>query len=230
MDAHARAVKLRQNPQVLCWSLLNEVETHLGRDELERAETALDAALAVPTAESDGSSTIEKHFATALVRARQGRYDEAVREADAVVAMVARQQPAGFHWVDFCAGAVEVYFDVLERAPDPRGALMRKAKRGCRTVRRACRSFGNVRPRRWLLQGLLEWHRGEPDKAFDAWRRAHATAARMDMPFERARARFEIARHGGGGAERADYLEQAAKTFDELGAAYLLRSVREEQT
>jgi class 3 adenylate cyclase/tetratricopeptide (TPR) repeat protein len=222
--------KLRHNPQVLCWSLLDEVETHLGRDELDRAATALDAALAVPTAASDGSSTIEKHFATALVRAREGRYDDAVREADAVVVMVARQQPAGFHWVDFCAGAVEVYFDVMERAPGRRGALMRKAKRGCRAVRRVSRSFGNVRPRRWLLQGLLEWHRGKRDKAFDAWRRADATAARMDMPFERARARFEIARHGGGGAERAEYLEQAAKTFDELGAAYMLRRVREEQT
>jgi class 3 adenylate cyclase/tetratricopeptide (TPR) repeat protein len=228
---HTRELsRRRHNPQVLCWSLLDEVETHLGRDDLELAARTLDAALAVPTAESDGSSTIEKHFATALVRARQGRYDEAVRQADAVVAMVARQRPAGFHWVDFCAGAVEVYFDVMERAPARRAALMRRARRGCRAVRRASRSFGNVRPRRWLLQGLLEWHRGEGEKAFQAWRRADATAARMDMPFERARARFEIARHGGGGAERGDLLEQAARTFDELGARYMLRRVREEQT
>jgi class 3 adenylate cyclase/tetratricopeptide (TPR) repeat protein len=220
----------RHNPQVLCWSLLDEVETRLGRDELDLAATALVGALAVPTAESDGSSTIEKHFATALVRARQGRHEEAVGEADAVVDMVARQQPAGFHWVDFCAGAVGVYFDVLESGAARRAPLLRKAKRGCRTVRRASRQFGNVRPRRWLLQGLLEWHRGERDKAFEAWRRADATAARMNMPFERARARFELARHGGAGAERAAYLEQAAKTFSELGAAYMLRRVREEQT
>jgi class 3 adenylate cyclase/tetratricopeptide (TPR) repeat protein len=220
--------KRRRNPQVLCWSLLDEVETHLGRDELDRAAAALEDALAVPTAESDGSSTIEKHFATALVRARQGRHDEAIREADAVVGMVARQRPAGFHWVDFCAGAVEVYFDVLERDAARRAPLLRKAKRGCRAVRRASRSFGNVRPRRWLLQGLLEWHRGERDKAFGAWRRAGATAARMNMPFEGARARFEIARHGGG-AERAVYLDHAADTFSELGAAYMLRRVREEQ-
>lgn len=220
----------RHNPQVLCWSLLDEVETRLGRDELDLAATALVAALAVPTAESDGSSTIEKHFATSLVRARQGRHEEAVREADAVVDMVARQQPAGFHWVDFCAGAAEVYFDVLESGAARRGPLQRKAKRGCRTVRGASRQFGNVRPRRWLLQGLLEWHRGERDKAFAAWRRADATAAGMNMPFERARARFEIARHGGAGAERAAYLDQAAETFRELGAAYMLRRVREEQT
>jgi hypothetical protein len=120
---------------------------------------------------------------------------------------------------------VEVYFDVLERDAGPREPLLRKAKHGCRTVRRASREFGNVRPRRWLLQGLLEWHLGEPEKAVAAWRRADATAARMNMPFERARARFEIARHGGG---RVD-LEEAAKTFDELGAGYMLRRVREEQ-
>jgi class 3 adenylate cyclase/tetratricopeptide (TPR) repeat protein len=228
---HTRELsKRRHNPQVLCWSLLDEVETRLGRDELDRGAAALDAALAVPTAESDGSSTIEKHYATALVRARQGRYDEAVREADAVVRMVARQSPAGFHWVDFCAGAVEVYFDVLEHGGGARGPLLGKAKRGCGTVRRVSRSFGNVRPRRWLLQGLLEWHRGDTGKAFRAWRRADATAARMNMPFERARARFEIARHGGGGSERAAQLEQAARTFEELGATYLLRRLRKEQT
>jgi class 3 adenylate cyclase/tetratricopeptide (TPR) repeat protein len=227
---HTRELsRRRHNPQVLCWSLLDEVETHLGRDELGLAATTLDAALAVPTAESDGSSTIEKHYATALVRARQGRHDEAIRHADAVVAMVARQQPAGFHWVDFCAGAVEVYFDVMERAPARRAQVLRKAKRGCRVVRRASRSFGNVRPRRWLLQGLLEWHRDERDKAFRAWRRADAIATRMEMPFERARARFEIARHGGGGRERTAHLEEAAKTFSQLGAAYMLRRVREEQ-
>jgi hypothetical protein len=123
---------------------------------------------------------------------------------------------------------VEVYFDALESGAARRASLFRKAKRGCRTVRRSSRQFGNVRPRRWLLQGLREWHRGERDKAFEAWRRADATAARMNMPFERARARFEIARHGG--AERPAYLEQAAKTFSELGAAYMLRRVHEEQT
>jgi hypothetical protein len=84
-----------------------------------------------------------------------------------------------------------------------------------------------VRSRRWLLQGALEWERGRPDRALKAWRRAEATAAAMEMPFERAKARYEIARHGGAGDERAAYLAGAAATFEELGARQMLRRVRQ---
>jgi class 3 adenylate cyclase/tetratricopeptide (TPR) repeat protein len=137
--------KRRHNPQVLCWSLLDEVETRVGRDDLDRAARTLDEALAVPTAESDGSSTIEKHYATALVRARQGRYDEAVREADAVVAMVSRQQPAGFHWVDFCAGAVGVYFSWSGPRPAARRSCARESTDAGRSAVCLAASAASVR-------------------------------------------------------------------------------------
>jgi hypothetical protein len=51
----------------------------------------------------------------------------------------------------------------------------------------------------------------------------------MDMPFERARARYEIARRGGAGAQRASYLEDAARTFHSLGAGLMLARVRDAQ-
>lgn len=216
------------NPQVMCWSLLDEVETRIGRDETGSAAEVLEAALAVPTAETDGSSAIEKHYATALVRAAQGRREEAVRAADAVVEMVAGRLPTAFHWVDFCAGAVEVYLHLLEQTPAPDGAhLERSAARGARLVRRISRQFGNVRPRAWLLQGMVEWQRGRPDRAFKHWRRADEVAIRMDMPFERARARLELARHDGAGVDRSAYLAFSADTFARLGATRLLRHAHE---
>jgi tetratricopeptide (TPR) repeat protein len=220
------------NPQGTCWSLLDEVETRVGRGEDNAAARALDAALAIPVAETDGGTNIEIHFATALVRARQDRFEEAIAAADAVVDMVASRAPTGFHWADFCASSVDVYLDVLERGK-PEGAaraeLEKKAARGCKVVRRVSRQFGNVRPRRWLLSGLLEWERGNGDSALAHLRRAEETAARMDMPFERARARYEIARRGGAGAQRASYLEDAARTFHSLGAGLMLARVRDAQ-
>ena len=231
---HTRELARRNdNPQVLCWSLLDEVETRIGRDDVDAAAPVLERALTVPTPDSDGSSAVEKHFATALVRVRQDRWDEAVRAADAVVDRIVRNNPAGFHWVDFCAGAVEVQLEVLERggryADAHRGELIARAERGVKVVRRLAWQFDSVAPRRWLLQGLLDWQRGRPDRARDAWRRAERTATRMDMPFERARARYEIARHGGAGGERDALLHDAARTFESLGADYMLRRVREQQ-
>jgi len=216
------------NSQSVCWSLLDEAETRVGRDEVDAADQALAAALAIPTAPEDGSSTIEKHYATALVRAAQGRYREAVEAADAIVAINAAK-PAAFHYVDFCAEAVRVYFDALEAGAPDRDLLLRQAERGCRLVRRASRLFGSVRSRRWLLQGKLEWETGRPGRAHRAWRRAEAAAVSMDAPYELARARYEIARRGGAGAERKVYFDDAAATFERLGALQMLRRVREAQ-
>ena len=226
---HRELAERKGNPQNLCWSRLDEAETRVGRDEVDGAAAALDAALAIPTAANDGSSTIEKAYATALVRAAQGRYDEAIEAADAIMDIIARQPPAAFHYVDFCAGAVRVYFDALEDGRCDRAAVLRKAGRGCKLVRRNSRSFGNVRSRRWLLQGLLDWAHGRPDRARAAWRRAEATAVSMDMPYERARAQYEIARHDGAGAGREALLADAAATLERLGALEMLRRVREAQ-
>jgi class 3 adenylate cyclase/tetratricopeptide (TPR) repeat protein len=226
---HRALAEGKRNPQNLCWSLLDEAESRVGLDEVDAAAQALDAALAIATAPSDGSSTIEKHYATAVVRAAQGRWQEAIREADAIVEMLVRQPPSAFHYVDFGAGAVDVYFDALEAGGGNRAANLRRARRGCKVVRRASRQFGSVRSRRWLLEGLLAWEEGDHDGARERWRRAEAVAMRKGTGYEVARARYEIARHGAADAERRAYLADAAATFERVGALQMLRRVRDAQ-
>jgi class 3 adenylate cyclase/tetratricopeptide (TPR) repeat protein len=225
---HRSLAERKRNAQNLCWSLLDEAETRIGRDETEAAARALDAALAIPTAPNDGSSTIEKHYATALVRAAQRRWPEAIQSSDAIIDMLERRPPSAFHYVDFCAGAVGVYFDALEADGSDRAATLRRAQRGCKVVRRAARQFGSVRSRRWLLEGLLAWAEGDHSAARERWRRAEAIALRKGTRFELARARYEIARHSDA-AERGAYLTDAATTFERLGALQMLRRVREAQ-
>ena len=74
-----------ENPQLECWSLLDEVQTQVGRGAVDAASRALEAALAIETAASDGGTLIEKHYATAATRLLEGRHDEAVAAADAVI-------------------------------------------------------------------------------------------------------------------------------------------------
>jgi hypothetical protein len=226
---HRSLAERKRNPQNLCWSLLDEAETRVARDETAAADRALDAALAIPTAPNDASSTIEKHYATAVVRAAQRRWPEAIESADAIIDMLERQPPSAFHFVDFCAGAVGVYFDALEDGCD-RAATLRRAQRGCKVVRRAARQFGSVRARRWLLDGLLKWAEGDQAAARERWRRAEDLALRKGTHFELARARYEIARHSDAAAgQREAYLADAAATFERLGALQMLRRVREAQ-
>jgi class 3 adenylate cyclase/tetratricopeptide (TPR) repeat protein len=212
------------NPQLETWSFLDEVQTQLGRGETELASRALEAALAIETAPSDGGTWIEKHYSTAGVRLRQGRRAEALRAADAVIEMVTGQAPTGFHWADFAAGAVEVYLELLATAEaSERAELERKARRGCRVLRKIAWTFNGIRPRRWLLLGRLEWERGRRERARDAWRKAEAVAIEMEMEYDLARARLEIVRHGVAGHDADTLLVSATDTFERLGAIQQLR-------
>jgi tetratricopeptide (TPR) repeat protein len=210
------------NPQLETWSLLDEVETQVGRGGIGPAATALDAALAIDTPASDGGTLIEKHYATALTRLRQERREEALRAADAVIEMVTAQVPTGFHWADFAAGAVEVYLEMLEQATDAaeRRTLELRAERGCKALRRISWTFHGIRPRRLLLQGQLEWERGQPSRARSSWLSAERVALAMAMEYDIARARLELARHG---MAESDTRAQVIETLEKLGAGHWLR-------
>jgi len=213
------------NPQLECWSLLDEVQTQLGRGAIKPAADALAAALAIETAPSDGGTRIEKHCCTAGTRLQEGRSEEALRAADNVIEMVSSQTPTGFHWAGFAVDAVEVYLGLLEQASTAgeRSALERRSERGLRALRRIAFAFHGIRPRRLLLAGWLDWERGRQDRAARAWRKAESNAAAMEMDYDLARARLEVVRHGLAGSERAALLEGPINTFERLGATRHLR-------
>jgi tetratricopeptide (TPR) repeat protein len=216
------------NPQLECWSLLDEVATQVGRGATEPAVRALAAALAIETADSDGGTLIEKHYATAAVRLLEGRRDEAMLAADAVIEMITAQVPTGFHWADFAAGAVGVHLDLLEDAgPAERPGLERRVRRGCKVLGRTAWTFRGIRPRRWLLRGRLEWECGRRGPAVRAWRKAEAVALAMEMDYDVARARLELVRKGVAGAEASAFRADAIGTFERLGANHHLRIARE---
>jgi class 3 adenylate cyclase/tetratricopeptide (TPR) repeat protein len=211
------------NPQLETWSLLDEVETQVGRGATDLAAAALDAALAIDTPPSDGGTLIEKHYATAATRLRQGRDAEALQAADAVIKRVTSQVTTGFHWADFAAGTVEVYLEMLETATDAaqRTQLIDRARRGCRALRRIAWTFHGIRPRRLVLEGWLAWEEGRREEAEKLWAQAEALALRMDMDYDVARARLALVRHGAA-AGTPGRRRQAIETLDRLGALHWL--------
>ena len=175
---HRSLAERKRNPQNLCWSLLDEAETRVGRDEIDAA-----AARARRRARHPHRAQRRQQHDREALRHRGGPRGPAPlaprrsQSADAIIEMLERQPPSAFHYVDFCAGAVRVYFDALEDGRCDRAATLRRAQRGCKLVRRAARQFGNVRSRRWLLQGLLEVGGGQTTTA-----RASAGAAPRRSP------------------------------------------------
>ena len=220
-NARALAVQ-RGNDQILCWSLLDEVDTCLGKGDNETAARVLEQALAVQTAVSDGSSQIDKCRATAMVRYRQARYAEAVAAADEVIQMIFHQAPSGYHWVDFFASAVEVYLQILGEdhlyVRQHRPHLLLKSRRGCRELLRLSSSFGNVIPRSRLLLSRLALRQGQRRRAQRLAQRAFVLATARGMPYEQALALLDLGALELPGAGRRQKLQQALAIFESLGA------------
>jgi hypothetical protein len=93
-------------------------------------------------------------------------------------------------------------------------------------LRRLARNFWNVRPRAALLAGIRHRIRGRPEVARRHWEKAERLAAKMDMPYERARALLELARSEPQPA-RQSRLDEAAAIFERLGALHCLRLLAE---
>jgi class 3 adenylate cyclase/tetratricopeptide (TPR) repeat protein len=221
----ARALAMqRRNPQILCWSFLDECDACLGAGDTEGAARALEQALGTTTAAHDGSSTVDKAQARAVVRLRQGRLAEAAAAAREVIDLVTRQPPSGYHWVAFLANAVEVAIELAARPPssggtgitgstgdDWRQGLAADAARGMRALEALSGRFRNVLPRSRLLRARLLSGAAAQAKLREALRLARQNG----MPFEEARALAALAALGdlsGAGP--------ALAIFEQLGAHF----------
>jgi class 3 adenylate cyclase/tetratricopeptide (TPR) repeat protein len=215
------------NTQLVAWGLLDEVQTLIGRDEVTRAASVLEEALATPTAPTDGSSAIEKEYTEALVAAAQRRWEHAIAHADIVVQTVAAKPPTGFPWVEFCADSLDIYLRAAADDTDPwatanRADLIRKARAGRKVLKGTSSQFWHIRPRVQLVSGRLALIDGKQRRAEHAFASAMRSAEKLGMEYTAAVARFEL-----GSATSDDEskvrLQEAIDVFSRLGAIARLR-------
>jgi anti-anti-sigma factor len=210
----------RRNPQILCWSYLDECDALLGADDTAGAARALELALATPTALNDGSSVADKAQARAVVRLRQGRLGEALEAAREVLTLVTRQPPSGYHWVHFLAVATEVLIELSQAPGVSSASIADDAARGVRALEKLSGRFRNVLPRsRWLRGQLLQGAAARPRYA-----EALRLAEQNDMPFEQARALAALASLPDATPEdRRRAQAEALPCFARLGAVHEAR-------
>lgn len=209
----------RGNRQYLCWALLDEVEIRLALDDTLGAAQKLEEALRIETETTDLGTAMDKCRATALVRAREGRYDDAMAAAEQVCALFAVERPTSYYVVDFYASAVETFVAALEARHAP-AALAATTERHLRCMKRVSRTFWNVAPRYWLLKGRADQALGRDSRT--AFERSLAVAVQREMAFDEARARAALARLG---PDADRHLERARAIFTELGMLHDLNEL-----
>jgi tetratricopeptide (TPR) repeat protein len=220
--------------QGACWSLLGQGDllVRLGR-----------AAEAVPLFEDAMGRLDEQAMRTeaiwacgglALASLRLDQPERALEQALRALGHLPAGAPVAYWTQQGTAAAAEVLLTLLERHPERdahRQALARHAALACAGLRRYARRFPLGRAHALLWSGLLAWLSGRKRRAMQSWRAAISAGRALGLPYEQARAHFEIARHlPPDDHQRLAHLDSARALFEQLGCGDELACVDAERT
>lgn len=206
--------------QVLIWARAGQLAGLSLRGE---TESAIVAELERHAAEPINST--EALLALGLLaqaRMLRGDVQPALACAERALEVMTSSTPVLYYFKWPVAAVAEVYIALsrsggYERAT--REALRRKAGSAHAVLRRIAFMNPVAGPAADLVGGCIAWNRKRPRLAHKLWRRSAATAERLRMPYEQARARYELGLHlPAAHPERSDQWRRAAALFETLGA------------
>lgn len=144
---------------------------------------------------------------------------DAAREATARIRLGPPLVFAAFAGI---CGVAEVYLEAwaasLVERPEAAPGLRREAEQAVADALQWGRTFPIGMPRALVLRGRREWIEGDPAAARRSWGRAARRAEALDIPFDRALAAFDLARHDEDPTVRRRGLEGARRGFHDIGA------------
>lgn len=167
----------------------------------------------------------------AQVRLQQADWAGARQAAQQAAERIGRAQANAFYSLEGYAGPAEVYLALWaangQSVPEDK-SLANSARQAVKALQVFGRLLPVGRPRAWLHQGLCHWLEGKPQQARRAWAKSLSLARRMEMPYEEARAYYELGCHlSPGDSARQENLARAAELFTRLGVLYDSGRVRE---
>lgn len=167
---------------------------------------------------------------------RERRYQDARENLDLACDQLLSIAPLYYEVLSEYTAIARLYADCIERATqnpalngDP-DALAKRFQKVKRALAGYARLFPIGRPALALYNGLAFWHADRPAKAHKAWHKSLALAQALKMPYEEARAHYEIGRHlAASDPERDTHLNRACTVFEHLGARYDLQLAQHER-
>jgi eukaryotic-like serine/threonine-protein kinase len=193
---------------------------------LTQASEFLDEARAYIGENNDLVEEIRFYGLSAQIHLQQGDIDAAKQSAGLAAERIAKVRPTAFYTFEGYAGVSEVYLAELEKGKN--NEMLQSARRAVKALQQFGRVLPIGRPRAWLHQGLLDWAEGRQKKAFGAWEKSLGLAEQMSLPYEAARAHYEIGRHlEVNEPARQIHLQKAIEMFSEMGVKFELQKARD---
>lgn len=231
-DAHAiqketlASARYRGDNQFQFHELTGFTLNALRMGDLAQAMESLNQASSFLEENRDIVEEIRFYGVFAQIHLQRGDMDSAKQSAGLAMERIVRNRPTAFYSLEGFAGAAEVYLAALENEKNPDD--LKSARRAVKSLHEFGRILPIGRPRAWLHQGLLDWAEGRQKKAVQAWEKSLGLAEQMSMPYEAARAHYEIGRHVEVHAPaRQIHLQKAIEMFSEMGAKYELQKARD---
>jgi hypothetical protein len=198
-----------------------------GRDQdaLDLAATGL--RLLAQAGHTDLLAAVDFHGVRALASLDRGDFvgaSEAVEHVDRAL----EASRVGYFCELGISAAIETSLALWEGDSD--AGRRQQAAVHARQLGRRLTGFARVnlpsRARAALWEGCTQWLVGRHRRAWAAWRRSLAEAERFALPYEAARAHYEIGRRlKAGDPARRDHLARAAEGFSRIGSNPDLRRV-----
>ncbi|MFN8433404.1 MAG: BTAD domain-containing putative transcriptional regulator [Anaerolineales bacterium] len=158
---------------------------------------------------------------------QQGDLHAAKEFAEQAMLLISKVKPTSFYILEGYAGVSEVYLTAFETGKQP--ADLKFAQQAVKALLEFGRLLPVGQPRAWLHQGLLHWAEGRQKQAFRVWEKSLALAEQLSLPYEAARAYYEIGRHLPlTDAARQIHLDKAIEMFSGLGAKRELMQAQNE--
>ena len=200
------------------WGLTGQAFAAVRTGRPEEAIGLLERARALATDATVPAEEVRTAGLLAVARLHNGEPDLALESAiNGWQAMQSRRSVAAVNLLQSQWALADAVLALWEEKGDP--AARELAGQVCKELHRFARLFPIGRPRALVDEGLVLWLEGRADTAREAWNKGLREAERLEMPYEIARAHYEIGRHlvADERARRA-HLEQAAEVFGQIGA------------
>ena len=206
------------------WARSFGISTAWRQGNFDQALQLGQAALALPYLQADRPSHINILGALAAVHLRCGHYQQAQELADQAADMIAATKavPTSYWSIDGYIGTADTYLGLWQQNGRT-ATLVRSAQQACRALRTFTRLFPLGKPAAWLYQGCYHWLAQQNGRAHKAWQKSLTTAQQLHLPYEEARAHYEIGYH----LHNNTHLHAAHNIFARIQANYDLKLTQE---
>ena len=220
----------RGDIQIQCWGLFGRAYSQLRLGRIKNAKLILNTIDIDHLPEEHRFEKILLSGIMALAQAYDGDWKGARETAEATLPLFAHSDPR-YAGVTSSAAVAEVFLKIWEaereRPLEELKPLIQSARAARKTLKEYARVFPIGKASFYVWEGLFLWLNGKPEAAQKAWARGVDTARRIQMPLWQGMANLEMGRHAEGNTRR-EYLNEAAKIFQKIGADFHLAETKAE--